>query len=516
MSSLVRLDHITKTFPGVRALDDVSLEIRAGEVLALVGENGAGKSTLMKVLSGTYPVGSFTGRILVDGKETSFRSPADAEAAGIAIIHQELSGFLHLSVAENLFVGHWPGKRGFVDWARLRADARKWLDVVGVRCELDETLANLSVGTQQMIEIAKALSRNSRVLILDEPTSALSPQEVDCLFALMERLRAEGKGLVYISHKMEEVYRLCDRITVLRDGQTVHTAPAAELPEDQLVSKMVGRPLSRLFPEAPARELGAEVLRLEKFSGAHASTGRQLFGPVSLSLHAGEILGFAGLLGAGRTELMRAIFGDENIRTSGEVKIGGQVTQLASPRAALHHQLALVAEDRKRDSILPARNLSENVSIARLAAGNVARVLNATAEEDAAAESLRRFNTKAWGTGQLIQELSGGNQQKVILGRALQTAPQIILLDEPTRGVDVGAKYEIYEILFQLAKAGHALLVVSSDLLELMALADRIVVLSQGAMTGELPRAEFSQTEIMKRAIAAKPAVAGAAAAGER
>lgn len=499
-AELIRLENISKTFPGVKALDKVSLTVNAGEALALVGENGAGKSTLMKILSGTYPHGSFEGKILIEGREVAFRSPADAENSGVAIIHQELSSFLHLSVAENLFVGHWPGKFGMVDWAALRANARKWLELVGVRCSLDDRMADLSVGNQQMIEIAKALSRNSRVLILDEPTSALSPQEVDTLFHLLEKLKLQGTGLVYISHKMEEIYRLCERITVLRDGQTVHTAPTKELPEEQLISKMVGRPLDRLFPEAPARGPGKEMLRVENFCGGTLA-GRALFGPISFRVHAGEILGFAGLLGAGRTELLQAVFGDSRIKHEGKIWVRGQEVTANSPRAALRNGLALVPEDRKRDSILPARALRENVSISRLASSTIARWLNNEKEEASCQKSLKKFNTKATGPAQLIQELSGGNQQKVILGRALEAEPGIILLDEPTRGVDVGAKFEIYEILFKLAAAGHALLVVSSDLLELMALSDRILVLSQGHCTGELARPEFSQTEIMRRAI---------------
>jgi D-xylose transport system ATP-binding protein len=497
---LIRLENITKTFPGVRALDKVSLHVEAGEILALVGENGAGKSTLMKVLSGNYPHGTFEGKIFVSGEEVSFASPADAERAGIAIIHQELSSFLHLTVAENLFAGHWPGKFGLVDWPKLRKDAQKWLDLVGAHCNPEDRMADLSVGAQQMIEIAKALSRDSRVLILDEPTSALSPQEVDTLFHLLEKLKAQGTGLIYISHKMEEIYRLCSRITVLRDGQTVHTAPARELPEEQLISKMVGRPLNRLFPEPPARTLGEEMLRLENYSGRDAS-GRRLFGPISLNVRAGEVLGLAGLLGAGRTELLQAIFGDERTTTDGTVWVKGEKIHGHSPRSVLRKGVALVPEDRKRDSILPSRALRENAAVSRLVSNSIARLLNSAEEEKTCAASLKKFNTKATGPSQLIEELSGGNQQKVILARALESDPGIILLDEPTRGVDVGAKFEIYEILFRLANAGHALVVVSSDLLELMALADRIIVLSQGRAGGELARHEFSQTEIMKRAI---------------
>lgn len=500
-AELIRLENISKSFPGVLALDQVSLHVNRGEILSLVGENGAGKSTLMKVLSGTYPAGSFRGQLFVDGRPIEFRTPLDAEKAGIAIIHQELSSFLHLSVAENLFVGHWPSTLGMVDWKKLYAEAARWLDLVGVKCALDTKMAELSVGTQQMVEIAKALSRNTNVLILDEPTSALTAAEVDLLFALLKKLRAEGKGLVYISHKMEEVYALSDRITVLRDGQSVHTAPAKEMPSEILLSKMVGRPLNRLFPEPPARDWGKEELRVEDFSG-FSESGKKLFGPISFSLRQGEILGFAGLLGAGRSELMQAIFGDPRIRTIGSVWLRGKKMDLRGPREALREHIAFVPEDRKRDSILAPRSLHENVSVSRLAAGNLFRVLPSGKETERSRESLKTLGTRATGPEQRIEELSGGNQQKVILGRVLQTAPGIVLLDEPTRGVDVGAKFDIYEIIFKLAKEGKAVLVVSSDLLELLALADRIMVLNRGRCTRELARTEFSQEEVMKHAIA--------------
>lgn len=502
MSPLVRLDQVTKRFPGVKALDRVSLEIHAGEILALVGENGAGKSTLMKVLSGTYPSGTFEGRIWIDGETRDFKSPLDAEHAGVAIIHQELSSFLHLTVAENLFVGHWPKKFGtLVDWGALESRAAAWIERVGADCSPSDRMADLSVGQQQLIEIAKALSRESRVLILDEPTSALTPREVETLFRLMRELRTQGKGLVYISHKMEEIYALSDRITVLRDGQTVHTASVQDLPEDKLIQQMVGRTLDRLFPEAPERILGDIVLEAREFEG-YSKTGRRLFGPVSFQLRQGEILGFAGLLGAGRSELLQGIFGDRHIVTKGALFLRGRKLSFQSSRDALRDHIAFVGEDRKRDSILPGRSLDENVSLARLASGNILKVIDPQIEYQRSMASLQQLNTKTWGAEQKIQELSGGNQQKVIIGRALQTSPDVILMDEPTRGVDVGAKFEIYEILFQLAREGKALVVVSSDLPELMALADRIVVLSQGSQTGELPRNKYSQEAIMKRAIA--------------
>lgn len=500
MFSLVELRGVSKIFPGVRALDNVSLTIRSGEVLALVGENGAGKSTLMKVLSGTYPAGSFTGEILIEGQPVAFRNPLDAEKAGVAIIHQELSGFGHLSVAENIFVGHWHGKAGWVDWQALREEARRWLKAVGCDIDPDRKMSSLAVGQQQMVEIAKALSRKSRVLILDEPTSALTPREVQTLFKLIRELRLQGKGLVYISHKMEEIYELADRITVLRDGQSVHTALASELSEESLITQMVGRPLTGLFPDKPDTAGDEIVLDVQAFKGTSLE-GKRLFGPLSFRVRRGEILGIAGLLGAGRSEALQGLFGDPKISTTGQVRLSGRTVRIRSPRAALREGLAFVAEDRKHDSILPKRSLEENVSIARLVSGRLARILDRGAEFDFATKALKKLSTKATGPEQEIQQLSGGNQQKVILARALETAPDVILLDEPTRGVDVGAKYEIYEILFNLAAEGKALIVVSSDLPELMALADRLMVLHEGHQAGELPRAQFSQEKIMTLAV---------------
>ena len=501
---LVQLSEVTKTFPGVKALDRVNLTIRSGELLALVGENGAGKSTLMKILSGVYPAGSYEGRILIDGLQglevASFKSPLEAEKAGVAIIHQELSSFPNLTVAENLFVGHWPGKAGMVNWNELRAQAKKWLERVGATCDPDTPMRELSVGTQQMVEIAKALSRDSRILILDEPTSALTPREVETLFGLIRKLRAEGKGLVYISHKMEEIYAISDRITVLRDGKSVHDALTSELPEEKLISHMVGRPLSQAFPVRPAHELGEVVLSLKNFSGFDEG-GARIFGPVNFELKRGEILGFAGLLGAGRSELMKAIFGDSSVRTEGEVTLHGKAVRMGTPRQGLRNGISFVGEDRKHESILPKRSLEENVSLSRLASRSLLKPLNLSSEFEGAAKSLGQFRTRCTGPAQEIQNLSGGNQQKAVIARALQTQPDVIILDEPTRGIDVGAKFEIYDILFNLAKEGKALLVVSSDLPEVIGLSDRIIVLSQGEYMGCLSQNEFSQPAIMKLAI---------------
>lgn len=506
-STLVELCDVSKTFPGVRALDRVSLQIRAGECLALVGENGAGKSTLMKILSGTYPAGSFEGAILIDGKSVDFRSPLDAECAGIAIIHQELSGFSHLSVAENLFVGHWPKNSfGVVAWERIREEAQIWLDAVGCTCDPDQPMSSLAVGDQQMVEIAKALSRKSRVLILDEPTSALTPREVETLFGLIRNLKSKGVGLVYISHKMEEIFQLADRMTVLRDGKTVHTANADQLTESQLITHMVGRELNGLYPPKPTALKSETLMELLNFSG-RSKTGKYLFGPINLKIKKGEIVGLAGLLGSGRSETLRGIFGDSETLLQGELKLHDQKVrhpiqkQRQNPRLALRSGFAYVAEDRKRDSIFPRRSLLENSSIARLVSGKLWRVLNSRKEYVYAQNSLAKLSTRSTGPEQEIQQLSGGNQQKVILARALETSPEVILLDEPTRGVDVGAKYEIYEIIFRLVSEGKTLLVVSSDLPELMALCDRIVILSSGRQSGELERSQFSQEAIMTLAV---------------
>jgi D-xylose transport system ATP-binding protein len=507
LTELVQLSSITKTFPGVKAVDAVNLTIYGGEVLALVGENGAGKSTLMKIMSGVYPHGSFDGKILVDKKEVAFSSPLDAENAGIAIIHQELSPFAHLTVGENIFVGHWQTAKGLLNWNTLYDEADFWLKQIGAPCRGRDLMSGLSVGTQQMVEIAKALSRKSRVLVLDEPTSALTPREVKSLFKLIKDLRAEGKGLVYISHKMEEIYQISDRITVLRDGKSVHTAKTSELPENQLISQMVGRSLERAFPVAPPKKIGKTILKVKNFTG-HDLQGKLVFGPVNFELREGEILGFAGLLGAGRSEMLKALFGDPSVMKSGVVEVNGQSMVMANPREGLIQQIAYVSEDRKRESILPQRSLDENASVSRLAAGSLNRVLNLQSEETKSAESLKRLNTRCTGPKQEIQNLSGGNQQKVVIARALQLDPKVIILDEPTRGIDVGAKFEIYDILFKLAAEGRGLIVVSSDLPEIIGVSDRIIVLAEGEEQGILEKAEFSQEAIMKLAVASRKASA--------
>lgn len=500
MTALVELRKITKDFSGVKALDGVDIKIHAGEVLALVGENGAGKSTLMKVLSGVYPQSSFSGEVLLAGRVRKFYAPADAEREGIAIIHQELSNFDHLSVAENLFVGRWPlNATGIVDWNRLNREAETWLKRVGLRVDPMAKMQDLSVGAQQLVEIAKALAREGSVIILDEPTSALTDQEVERLFSLVRDLKKENKAIVYISHKMDEIYSLSDRITVLRDGKTVHSEATKTLERDRLIALMVGREINQLYPPVPERELGKPVLSVENLSASHQ--GKDRFGPLSFSLRAGEILGFAGLLGSGRSELLRTIAGDPAFSAKGKIIVNGRELRFSSPRDSIKNGVFYVSEDRKAESILANRPIGENEGVSRVMKNSLLAILRESREEKKASGALRRFRTKYASLDQEIASLSGGNQQKVILARALSTMPEVILLDEPTRGVDVGAKFEIYEILFELARTGKALVIVSSELPELMALADRIQVLAQGQSRGELARADFSQTAIMRLAV---------------
>jgi D-xylose transport system ATP-binding protein len=500
----IELRKISKRFGGVKALTDVSLTIRPGEVLALVGENGAGKSTLMKVLSGVIPFGDFEGQILIDGKEQDFRSPSEADKAGIAIIHQELASFPQLTVAENIFLGHWPLKNGLIHWEKMNVEAEQWLQEIGADVSALALMSTLSTGSRQLVEIAKAISRKATTLILDEPTSSLTPGETKKLFAVMDRLKSKNTALVYISHKMEEIFALATRVAVLRDGSCVFESLAGETDEARLISLMVGRPLNRLFPEKPSGlidTVSSPVLEARDFA-VEQHAGRDQIGPLSFTLRPGEILGFAGLLGAGRSEIFEALLGGyPRSHRSGTVLFKGEVFSPGSPREGLRGGIGLIGEERKRDSLFAQRSLEENVSISRLASGCLARILNRRTEQASAQSRLESLHTRFNQTEQKISDLSGGNQQKVILGRLLEIAPDVLVLDEPTRGVDVGAKYEIYQMIFELTRAGKGLIVISSDLPELMALSDRIIVMSLKRYAGELQRSEFTQERVMELAI---------------
>lgn len=494
----LRLEAIEKNFGGVQALKGVSLVAESGKVHALVGENGAGKSTLMKILSGV--IADYSGNILFGQQEVKFSSPRDAEQAGITIIHQELSAFAHLSVAENLVVGHWPKKFGFIQHDEVDSLASASLARVGATFSPQTKMSELSAGDQQMVEIAKALMRNSQVLIFDEPTSSLSPKESARLATLIRELAESGKTIFYISHRMEEIFSLTDAITVLRDGSSVLSCETKHITEQELIRAMVGRELKSVYPPLPERKLGKEILRLENFM-ALPKNGKPAIGPLSLSAREGEIIGFGGLLGAGRTELLRALLGDENFSCSGSVFYHGRNHQSGSIRATYQAGIGALSEDRKRESILPSLDLTNNFSIRKNGIGRLFQWVDPAKESAATTQALQTLNTRFHTTDQKITALSGGNQQKVVLARILQDEPSLIVLDEPTRGVDVGAKYEIYELLFRLAKEGKTILLVSSDLPELMALSDRILVLAQNKVRAELERQDFSQEKIMSLAV---------------
>ncbi|SNY52753.1 multiple monosaccharide ABC transporter ATP-binding protein [Paractinoplanes atraurantiacus] len=496
--TILRMRGISKTFPGVRALDDVNLEVLRGEIHAICGENGAGKSTLMKVLSGVYPHGEYDGEIEFDGEPVRFAGIRDSEHKGIVIIHQELALASNLSIAENIYLGNELAHRGMIDWNRTNAAAAELLDRVGLNENPVTPVLDLGVGKQQLVEIAKALSKKVRLLILDEPTAALNDDDSAHLLGLLRGLRDEGITCVIISHKLNEVLDIADRVTILRDGHTITTLPSEGLTEERIISGMVGRDLDHRFPpHTPS--VGEEVLRVEDWT-VHSPTqhGRVLVRDANLTLKRGEIVGLAGLMGAGRTELAMSIFGRSyGTNISGRLFKDGKEIKLRSVREAIEHGIAYATEDRKRYGLNLIEDIKRNVSAAGLS-----RLANGgwvdDNEEYKVAEGYRKsLNIKAPSVASITGKLSGGNQQKVVLAKWIFTDPDVLILDEPTRGIDVGAKYEIYTIINELADAGKAVLVISSELPELLGLCDRIYTLSAGRITGEVPRAEATQEGLM-------------------
>ena len=504
MTELIRLDSVSKNFGAVQALKNVNLTLYAGEVHSLIGENGAGKSTLMKVLSGVYPYGDYQGEIFVNSEAAQFKSTHDAESAGIALIHQELSTFPDLSVAENMVVGHWPHQNGFVDIQKVEIWADEWLAKLDADFKSTKIMSQLSVGQQQIVEIAKALSRQSKILILDEPTSSLTQKEISKLFVVLKSLKEKGYGLVYISHRMEEIFSLSDRISVLRDGESVFTDQMQAVTPALLIKHMVGRSIDQFYPQT-AGSIGQEiVLDVQQFKAIEQTSDKKI-GPVSFKVHRGEILGFSGLLGAGRSELFKALCGDEKFVSSGEIKLNHKKFTPLSVNDSIAKKIGLVSEDRKTQSLLPTRSLTENTGIVRLTQQYLLKWVSTFFENQQTREDLKKLNTKFANTDQNITELSGGNQQKIIFARVLQNNPDLIILDEPTRGVDVGAKFEIYQLMREWTKAGRAIVLISSDLPELMNMSDRIIVLCEGQMTAEFSKTDIDQLgfseKIMKAAI---------------
>ncbi|HWO02954.1 MAG TPA: ATP-binding cassette domain-containing protein [Blastocatellia bacterium] len=496
-SPLMEMRDIVKTFPGVRALDGVSFDLLAGEVHALCGENGAGKSTLMKILGGVYPSGEYTGEVRINGEEQRFAGVRDSEASGVAVVFQELSLVQEMTVGENIFLGREPRKFGVILWDELYGRARKLLDDLHLSIDPHTTVRRLGIGQQQLVEIAKALSHNARVLVLDEPTAALTGSEAETLFTILEGLRARGVGMVYISHKLDEIFRLSDRITVLRDGKTVGTHARGEITEARVIALMVGREVDQLFP-ATGHSLGETLFEARNITVFDpVVSGKKLVDNVSFYVRGGEVLGIAGLMGAGRSDLLMAIFGAHAGRVSGEVRIHGERAFLNNPSDAIKHGLAFVTEDRKRFGLVLDQTILNNITLASLRRVSGRFVTRVDAEAVAAQQAARELNIKAPSVFAIAGTLSGGNQQKVVLAKWLLSKPAILFLDEPTRGIDIGAKQEIYAQINQLARAGLAIVLVSSELPEVLGLADRVLVLHEGRASGEFTRATATPEAVM-------------------
>jgi putative multiple sugar transport system ATP-binding protein len=492
------MEGITKRFTGVTALHGVSLTVRRGEIHAVCGENGAGKSTLVKVLSGVHPHGSYTGDIHFDGEPCAFTGVRDSERRGIVIIHQELALCAQLSIAENLFLGNERSRRGFIDWNRTNHAAAGLLARVGLAENPTTPVSDLGVGKQQLVEIAKALSKEVRLLILDEPTAALNDADSAHLLGLLDGLRADGITSVIISHKLNEVTGIADTVTILRDGRTIETLPADGLTEERIIAGMVGRDLDHRFPPREPR-VGDEVLRVEDWTvRSPAQPERVVVDRANLVLRRGEIVGLAGLMGAGRTELAMSVFGHSyGVGISGRVIKDGRPIDTRTVDRAIGHGIAYVSEDRKRYGLNLIADVQRNVSAAAL--GKLARRgwVDENAEHAVAERYRGELGIKAPGVGAVAGTLSGGNQQKVVLAKWMFTDPDVLILDEPTRGIDVGAKYEIYSIVNALADAGKAVLLISSELPELLGLCDRIYTLAGGRVTGEVERADATQEHLM-------------------
>jgi D-xylose transport system ATP-binding protein len=505
MAAALEMKSITKAFPGVKALDQVSLTAKRGEVHALCGENGAGKSTLMKVLSGLYPSGTYEGKIHINGQERHFHKIKDAEEAGIAIIYQELALVKDLSIGENLFLGNEPAKYGIINWEHVYKESERWLREVGLTdVNPEQKIGNLGIGKQQLVEIAKALSKNANILILDEPTAALTEQEVDILLSILREFKTRGVTCIYISHKLNEVFAIADTVTVLRDGQTVGTYPIQEINEDKVISLMVGRELKERYPRMQANP-GDAVMRVRGYSVMNPDLpGKKVVDNVSFEVRRGEILGIAGLMGAGRTELVMSLFGSYAGASSGEVEIDGKRVKIKKTEDAIKHGMALVSEDRKKYGLVLPMDIKSNVTLASLSSISPGGIIDPNKEIANGETYIRQLKIKANSVETVVGTLSGGNQQKVVLGKWLLTDPKILILDEPTRGIDVGAKFEIYNIMNELVKQGVAIIMVSSELPELLGMSHRVLVIAEGRLTGEFRAEEATQEKIMTAATGGK------------
>lgn len=496
-SPILEMRNITKSFPGVRALDGVTFDLYSGEIHALVGENGAGKSTLMKVLGGVYPHPQYGGEVLIDGAARRFGSVREAEHAGIAVIYQELSLVKEMTIGENIILGREPRRFGVVRWEELYSRAAKLLDDLNLRLDPRVPVGHLGIGQQQLVEIAKALSQEARILVLDEPTAALTDTEVETLFGILNKLRSRQVGMVYISHKLDEVFRMSDRITVLRDGRTVGTEATSRLDEARVIARMVGREVGSIFPEAD-HQRGEVVFEARDITVEDPNVkGKLLVDHASFSVRRGEVLGIAGLMGAGRSDLLMAVFGAHAGRFTGEILIEGRPVRVTRPSDAINLGVGFVTEDRKRFGLILDQTILNNMTIAGLKRLSGSFLTDVDSEAAAGERSMKELRVKANSVFTVAGTLSGGNQQKVVLAKWLLTNPRVLFLDEPTRGIDVGAKQEIYAQINKLAGTGLAIVLVSSELPEVLGLSDRVIVLHEGRITGEYTRADATPERVM-------------------
>jgi putative multiple sugar transport system ATP-binding protein len=503
--TILEMRDITKTFPGVKALQNVNLDVKAGEIHAVVGENGAGKSTLMKVLSGVYPHGSYEGSIRFLGEECRFKGIHDSEQVGIVIIHQELALVPLLSIAENIFLGNERARYGIIDWDANERRTRELLRKVGLDEDPTTLITNIGVGKQQLVEIAKALSKEVKLLILDEPTASLSEKDSDALLNLLLEFRAQGIASILISHKLNEVSKVADRITILRDGRTIETLGKADISEDRIITSMVGRSLEDRFPPRSPR-IGEVIFEVKNWSAYHPlHADRRVIKGIDINVRKGEVVGIAGLMGAGRTEFAMSLFGKTyGRRISGEVFLHGRKIDVSSVGKAVAHGIAYATEDRKTFGLNLIDHIKHNTTIANLQGVSRAGIIDDMAELRVANDYRKKTNIRSSSVYQVTGNLSGGNQQKVVLSKWLFANPEILILDEPTRGIDVGAKYEIYAIIAQLASEGKGIIVISSEMPELLGISDRIYVMNEGRMVGEMAAAEASQEKIMRAMVRAE------------
>ena len=494
---ILRIKDITKTFPGALALDNVSLDVQRGSIHALVGENGAGKSTLMNILSGVFPAGTYEGSFFIDGEEKKFNNIRESEDGGVAIVHQELNMVRNLTVVENIFLGREIKKNGVINWDAERKICKELLNMVGLDLDPDMLLWNLGTGVQQLVEIAKALSKDVKILVFDEPTSSLTEEDAHRLLELIRQLKAKGYTCIYISHKLDEVFAISDFITVQRDGKIICTNKTGELTEDVLIQQMVGRSLENRYPICRHKR-GEIMFEVKGWTVDNPENpGRPILNNINLHACKGEIVGISGLMGAGRTELAMSIFGAAHKKSSGTLKINGEAVNIKSPQAAIKAGLGYSSEDRKRYGLVLGQTIKSNVSLSNFKIMSKLGLINLEKENSLTLDYTKKLNVKTSSIEQIAKNLSGGNQQKVILAKWMMTKPQVLILDEPTRGIDIGAKYEIYSIMHELVEQGVSIIMISSEMPEIIGVCNRVYIMAEGMIAGELEDGEITQENIM-------------------